>query len=283
MNDDDAPTPVDSARSHKWSSDSEPQAMNDGSSLGFWATAGFASIVFVVFYLIILVVGILFMVPIMDEVKGLNEGQIEKLVEQLRLSSSIGIIAAGILCPALIVLITRLRRGITVPDYLALRRPPHYRSLLGWLALAVGLVAISDGLAFLLGRDMVPEFKPAVYSQNFDPEFISELFSTSKNPPLFWFAFILMTPLFHEFLFRGFLFGGWSLSKLGVTGTILLTSILWALIHLSYGFYHFATLFVFGIFLGLARHRTRSLIVPIAIHCLMNLITSIQALYMFQR
>ena len=120
------------------------------------------------------------------------------------------------------------------------------------------------------------------YSQNFDPEFISELFSTSNNPPLFWFAFILMIPLFHEFLFRGFLFAGWSRSKLGVTGTILLTSILWALIHLSYGFYHIATLFVFGIFLGLARHRTQSLIVPIAIHCLMNLITTIQGLFMFQ-
>ncbi len=282
MNDDDAPTPVDSARSHKLSSSSEPQTMNDGSPWGFWATAGFASFVCVVFFLIILVVVILFMVPIMDEFQGLNEGQIEKVVDQLRLSSSIGIIAAGILCPALIVLTTRLRRGINVPDYLALRRPPNYRSLLGWLALAVGLVAVSDGLAFLLGRDLVPEFNPAVYSQNFDPEFISELFSISNNPPLFWFAFILMIPLFHEFLFRGFLFAGWSRSKLGITGTILLTSILWALVHLSYGFYHFATLIVFGIFLGLARHRTQSLIVPIAIHCLMNLITTIQGLFMFQ-
>ena len=256
--------------------------MNDGSPWGFWATAGFASIVFVVFLLIQFAVVILFMMPIMDEIKGPSEGQLKEVLEQLRLSNSIGIIAAGILCPALIVLITRLRRGITVPDYLALRRPPHYRSLLGWLALAVGLVAVSDGLAFLLGRDMVPEFNPAVYSQNFDPEFISELYSTSNFPPLFWIAFILMFPLFDEFFFRGFLFAGWSRSKLGVTGTILLTSILWASIYFQFGLYHIATLFVFGIFLGLARHRTRSLIVPIAIHCLMNLITAIQALFMFQ-
>ena len=261
MNDADAPIPVDSARSHKWSSDSEPQAMNDGSPWGFWATAGFASIVFVVYLQIQVAGSISFVFPIMD--------QIMKRPEQIRLLSSIGTIAASILCLALIVLITLLRKGITIRDYLALRRPPFYRSLLGWLAFTIGLVAVTDGLTFLLGRDIVPEFIYFVYF-------------TGMFHPLVLIAFILMAPLFYEFLFRGFLFAGWSRSKLGVNGTILLTSILWASHHLYFGLYHAATHFVFGIFLGLARHRTRSLIVPIAIHYLMNLITILQALYMFQ-
>ena len=270
MNDADAPIQVDSSRSHKWSSDSEPQRMNDGSPWGFWATAGFASIVFVV-YLLIHAVSIPFVSPLM------------KWPEQFGLFSSIGTIAIGILCFALIVLITLLRRGITIRDYLALRRPPNYRSLLGWLAFTVGLVAVTDGLTFLLGRDIVPEFFPELYSFSYIvPGFYSEVYYPMMFHPLRLIAFILMTPLYYEFLFRGFLFAGWSRSKLGVTGTILLTSILWASIHLYFGLYHTATVFVFGIFLGLARHRTQSLIVPIAIHCLMNLITTLQAMFMFQ-
>ncbi len=269
MNDADAPIQVDSARSHKWSSESEPQAMNDRSPWGFWATAGFASIVFVVLLFIQVAVSIWFRIPIMGQSLGYGKGQFMKWPEQIGLFSSIYTIATGILCIALIVLITLLRRGITIRDYLALRRPQYYRSLLGWLAFAVGLVAVSDGLAFLLGRDIVPEF-------------YSEVYYPLMFHPLRLIAFILVTPLFHEVLFRGFLFAGWSRSKLGVTGTILLTSIFWASINLYFGLYHAATEFVFGIFLGLARHRTRSLIVPIAIRCLMNLITTIQAMSMFQ-
>ncbi len=267
MKDDDSFTSIDPASSHESSSDSEPQAINDGSPWGFWATAGFAFVVFGAFLLIQIAISIPFVISIMAENPGIGEEQLKKALEQNGLLVSIATTATGILCPALIVLIAWFRRGITVRDYLALTRPPYYRSLLGWLAFAAGLVAVSDGLTFLLGRDIVPEFMPEVYS-------------TSKFPPLLWVAVLLMAPLFEEFFFRGFLFAGWSRSKLGVTGTIVLTSILWASIHLQYGYFYIAMIFVFGIFLGLARHRTRSLIVPIAIHGLMNLIATIQAMFM---
>ena len=74
-----------------------------------------------------------------------------------------------------------------------------------------------------------------------------------------------------------FLFAGWSESKLGVGGAIVLTSFLWAAIHLQYDLYHIAMIFLFGIVLGVARHRTGSLIVPIVLHGAMNLIATIEA------
>ena len=124
-------------------------------------------------------------------------------------------------------------------------------------------VAASEGLKFLLGRELVPEF-------------MTEVYTTSEFPPLLWIAVIVMAPLFEEFLFRGFLFAGWSQSKLGATGAIFLTSFLWAALHTQYEFYYIALIFAFGILAGLARHRTRSLAMPIVVHSVVNLIATIE-------
>ena len=67
-----------------------------------------------------------------------------------------------------------------------------------------------------------------------------------------------------------------------MTGTILLTSLLWASSHAQYDFYEIGLVFVFGIVLGVARYRTRSLIVPIAMHGAMNLIVTIVAVIVLQ-
>ena len=86
----------------------------------------------------------------------------------------------------------------------------------------------------------------------------------------------MAAPLSEEYLFRGFLFAGWSRSKLGVTGTILLTSALWAAVHTQYDAYYVAAVFAFGVLAGIARHRTGSLWVPILIHAVVNLVIAIE-------
>lgn len=93
---------------------------------------------------------------------------------------------------------------------------------------------------------------------------------------------MVAAPLFEEAFFRGFLFSGLARSKLGPTGTIIVTAALWAVIHFQYGAYEVAQIFVLGLLLGVARHRTNSLIVPFVIHAAINLAANIQVAYLVQ-
>jgi membrane protease YdiL (CAAX protease family) len=57
----------------------------------------------------------------------------------------------------------------------------------------------------------------------------------------------------------------------------LIASSWWAAIHLQYDMFQIGILLAFGLFLGAARAKTESTLVPIAIHALMNLIATVEA------
>ncbi|MBM3837908.1 MAG: HAD-IA family hydrolase [Verrucomicrobia bacterium] len=154
------------------------------------------------------------------------------------------------------------RRTLPVSDYLGLK-PVTGRALFRW-SLALGAVMVaSDGLTSLLGRPIVPEF-------------MRDAYQTAGFAPLLWLAVIVAAPLGEETLFRGFLFQGLAHSRIGGWGAILLTSAVWAAIHLQYDLYGMATIFVAGLLLGYARLKTGSLYAAIFMHALMNLIATIQ-------
>ena len=89
-------------------------------------------------------------------------------------------------------------------------------------------------------------------------------------------ALLVAAPLFEETFFRGFLFRGFASSFLGVIGTVLVTAGLWALLHVQYDAYGIALVFALGLLLGIARARTGSLWVPIAMHSAANLVATIE-------
>ena len=60
---------------------------------------------------------------------------------------------------------------------------------------------------------------------------------TLINSPFWWVLLIMIVfgaPLFEELWFRGFLFPALAQSKLGVAGAAMVSSGLWALLHLGY-------------------------------------------------
>ncbi len=168
----------------------------------------------------------------------------------------------GVLCTAAIPLLVLLRRGPSVGSYLALGRP-RIPVLLWWLGFTVLFMGVVDSLNVLLGRPIVPEFMLDVYQS---ADFV----------PILWAALVVGAPLFEEALFRGFLFRGLLGSRLGDFGTIATTSLLWTLIHIQYGLYDMTSIFVIGLLLGLARLRSGSIWVPIAMHALNNLVATIE-------
>ena len=168
---------------------------------------------------------------------------------------AVGTVVAGFGCTALLVALVAARRGPTLTDYLALRRP-RWGSLLLWI-LAVALFwGALGGLAIALDRPT--------------PTFVSDIFATAPNPALLVFALVVAGPMFEEMLVRGFLFRGWAESRLRVTGTVVLSAALWALLHVQYDAFEIAGLFAYGLLLGFARHRTKTVLVPMALHAMTN-------------
>jgi len=228
---------------------------------GLWATLGLALVIGVVFVVAQVAAGIVAGFGVMATGGG------EILRDPKKLESN-GLFLAVTTCgaaPAAIAatcLFAWLRRGISISDYLRLKAMPA-RVLFRWCLALLALAVVSDGLTWFLGRPIVPEVVVASYR-------------TAWFPPLLWLAVVVLAPLNEEIFFRGFLFAGVSRSRLGGWGAILLTSILWAVIHVQYDWYGVGTIFASGLLLGYARLRTNSIIPTIAMHALMNLVTTIQ-------
>ena len=97
-------------------------------------------------------------------------------------------------------------------DYLALRWTSRSNFLIGAVALAV-LVLGWDGVSRMLGREVTPGF-------------MGDVLKSAQADGALWLlviAFCVAAPMSEEILARGFLFRGWSESKLGVTGAIVLS------------------------------------------------------------
>ncbi|MCK5918319.1 MAG: CPBP family intramembrane metalloprotease [Cocleimonas sp.] len=110
----------------------------------------------------------------------------------------------------------------------------------------------------------------ATLAEHPTPQIMLDIYHSAKQPALLWFALIVAAPFFEEILFRGFLFEGLRHSPLGFIGTAIITSALWAGIHLQYGLYEIVIIFFVGLILAYAKVKTGSLYIPIAMHSFMN-------------
>ena len=105
-----------------------------------------------------------------------------------------------------------------------------------------------DALSWLLGRNIVTPFQSDIYRTA----------AAAGWLPLLWFAVVVMTPVGEETLFRGFLFRGWLRSPRDAWPVIVVTALLWALIHVQYDWYVIGQVFVSGLLLGWIRWATGS-------------------------
>lgn len=154
-------------------------------------------------------------------------------------------------------------------EYLALRRTSWKNFLVGIIGLAV-LVAGWDLMSRLLGREIAPGF-------------MVDVFKTAREDGVVWLliiAFCVAAPISEEVLARGFLYRGWSESSLGVPGAILLSSLVWTVVHLQYDLYFIGEVFCIGLWFGYLRHRSQSLWVTIVLHGLNNFAAVVQTFYL---
>ncbi|HJN51153.1 MAG: CPBP family intramembrane metalloprotease [Pseudomonadales bacterium] len=189
----------------------------------------------------------------------------ESLITKIQLNGtvlSICSFATLIVCSSLVLCIVKLKKNSSIKHYLGL----HTVSLndIGfWSLVTIAFIFVSDLLTFLLGKPVVPEFMSAVYT-------------STESLWFLWLALIVAAPLFEELFFRGFLISGLKSSFVRPVGAVLISSALWAAIHLQYDLYGMLTVFVIGLMLGMARIKTDSVLLTVGMHSFMNLVATIE-------
>ena len=118
------------------------------------------------------------------------------------------------------------------------------------------------------------EFLTSRYPEFFETDFAIESYRHANSLFLLYLGVGVVGPLFEEVLFRGFLFKAVQKSVLGSHGAVLFTAIVFSIIHVQYGLWIIlCMLFPMAILLGYARLKSNSLLLPILLHSINNLLT----------
>lgn len=229
---------------------------------GAWATLGWGLLVAVVFVGIQVAALIAWVGIRVAAEPGLDPESLAQTAATDGTLLSIAVIASGVVCSGMVLLIASLRPPTRAREMLALRSV-RARSYLVWLLVSAGFVVASDTLTTLLDRPIVPEF-------------MLDAWSSAVSPLLLWVAVGLFGPALEELLFRGLLLEGWRRSRLGPAGAVVLASLAWTALHVQYGWYELAQVFVLGLLLGAARLRTGSTWVPLAMHVALNTVATLE-------
>jgi membrane protease YdiL (CAAX protease family) len=174
------------------------------------------------------------------------------------------VIATGPAALAVVWLAVRLARA-NFAEYLALTPFAPRDLALGLVCLVICALGV-DLTAWLAGHAVVPGF-------------VFDTLASAKAAralPLFLTAVLLIAPLSEELTVRGFLYRGFAASRLGSAGAILLTSALWASIHVQYDWFFIGEVFVLGLILGWMRCRSGSTWLTVVLHGAYNLIAVAQ-------
>lgn len=130
---------------------------------------------------------------------------------------------------------------------------------------------VRDGVVFFLIAVIFTLLEPLVISQeqsmNLNVEINNAYFY------LYLFSAIIMSPFIEEIIFRSFLYDFFSEFTKGSITSIVIVSILFSIAHLTYSnISSFIVIFLFSVFLCIARIKTKGILIPILMHITTNLI-----------
>lgn len=162
-------------------------------------------------------------------------------------------LATSMLMIVIVVGVSRARR-LPLRSFLGLRWPGA-RQTASWVVLFVVLVIAEEMAAGPLGLG-----RPEPWGGRYAGWLLA----------LRIVGMVVLAPAGEELVFRGALFSRIAASRLGPAGAIVIPAILFALVHVQYPAPEMMLVAVDGLFYGLARWRTGSVLVPMLLHSLGN-------------
>jgi membrane protease YdiL (CAAX protease family) len=197
-----------------------------------------------------------------SEIKKLESNAILlSLVVILSAPAEIGVVALAI-----------RRARCRFADYLGLVWPSRTYLWIG-LACLVVLLPLGDFSSWMTGRAIVPPFVTDTYRSARD----------SGTIWLFAIALVVAAPLAEEIVFRGFMFRGLAVSRVGIAGAILIPSAIWSAIHVQYETFFIVQIFILGAVFGWLRWKSGSTSLTIVLHAIINFTALLQAVYFVER
>lgn len=176
---------------------------------------------------------------------------------------SISTVVTAFVCLGLTILVIKLKKGSDLREYLCLRTVPPV-IMLKWAGILGVVIVFSELITVSLHRPIVPEF-------------VANAYATADPVWLLWVALLVAAPLFEETFFRGFIFKGLESSRLRPLGAVAVTAALWTAIHVQYDWLDLIFIFALGLVFGAARLFSGSLLVPIGLHSITNLVATVEA------
>jgi len=219
---------------------------------GFWATLGFGLLIAIVWVAFQSVAAF-----VVGKTLGLSLDEIITNGHALAVATIVSALAAILMT----FLFIKIREGASLREYLAFK-PISLKTLLAILGTMVLFMVAMEFLSRYLEKDIIPEF-------------MMEATQSIGWLPLLWFAVIIAAPFFEEIFFRGFLLEGLRHSFVGNAGAIILTSLLWAAIHVQYGMFEISLIFAMGLLFGYIRIKTGSIWSPIIMHAFNNGVSTV--------
>lgn len=140
-------------------------------------------------------------------------------------------------------------------EFMAIR-PFRWRYLFIFSILLLLLNLIIDGVTTWLDREPM--------------QFMDALILTANPLWLLILTVIVIVPIYEELIFRGFMWSGLVGTKLGVWGTAILTSVVFVVIHVQYGWVELLGIFALAMLFSYARLLSGSLLLPIILHIFNN-------------
>ena len=184
-------------------------------------------------------------------------------VETNALLLAITAIGSTLFVAPLVIFIAKLKRGASLKDYFDFNRV-NFKTVKLWLFIAVLLLLVQDFILPIWIDKEMPDFMMNI-------KYPSDL---SKWLLVLGVAFF--APILEELIFRGFLLKSLAHSFLGVYGAIVVTSLVWAIIHFQYEWIYLVLIFLIGLVLGFARFYTNSIYIPMMMHVLFNFSAAIE-------
>jgi membrane protease YdiL (CAAX protease family) len=165
--------------------------------------------------------------------------------------------------PMIVLIIAAKIRKLSLRDYFALDGF-SLRNLAIGIACLMALIVAFSTVQILLGINGGSKYVEATYLAA----------KAAGVLPLLWLSVVVVAPVTEELFFRGFLHRGWAPSWLGISGTVVVTSVLWALLHQQYNALGILFIFVMGLIFGWMRQRSGSTLLPMALHTFNNLLAT---------
>ena len=161
---------------------------------------------------------------------------------------------------AIAVIIWRVR-NLSLRDDLAVVAP-RARDALLWIVVWVAWMALSEFVANKVGVEA-----PEIWSDR----------SVAAMGALFV-GMVLLAPIGEELVFRGLLYGRLANTSLGPAGAVAVAAVVFGLLHIRYGWVLVAFVVVDGVWYGIARVTSGTVIIPMIMHVMGNLLAWYQHL-----